>query len=1104
MSVHLDSLRKSAKRWLKALRGGDPDAQARFARAYPTGPAQPGLRDVQHAVARELGHESWIALKSSTVQSADAPWQAAAGGHTHAERVATFLQFGCWDHHEHGEGDHRMYANAAARILALHPEIARDSIYTAVVSGDLEEVRRIIAERPESALEPGGARRWTPLLYLCYARLPHQPTIDNAVAIATALLDAGANPNDFYMAGSARYTALVGVAADGEQDCPRQPQSEALFRLLLERGAEPFDIQVLYNTHFRAEMIWWLDIVYAHTTTHGRAEAWADPDWKMFGMDAAAFVLHTARTRRKPELAEWAVAHGAAPSSEQTPPSIDDKFLDVCLRLDRAVALELIAAHPELLRSPKTLFTAAEIDRVDVVELLLDLGVPIEIEDERGQRALHVAAGANALRVARLLIDRGAEVDPREAIYNGTPLQGAAHYWHERMIELLGRHSRDIWNLAYTARVERLRELLQREPELARTVAADGTTPLWWLPHDEARALEIVELLIAHGADPAARSTQGRTAADWALKMGMPAVAARLGVTTEPPSATSEIERYETLAKDLTLAFDSGDGAALQRLSQHYNRTVTRDDVYSDVWQAFRTVREAKARPGSFTLDDAKDHLAHQAGFSSWPAFAEALVSGAPPPGPPAVVDAKENRLRPQRALNAGEWETVAAFMKVRRIAALDAAGQITDEALDRISRLEHVTALNLGGSRYLTDAGLMHLARMPQLEELDLSHYPGGLITDRGLEVLRHLPALRKFAICWQPGITDAGVANLGFCPNLEDVNLMGTQTGDSAIRALAGKQNLRKFNTGRHVTDEGLAALHHFPNFKTWQGGEAEYSLMGGDAPTHLMIDGPFTNAGLASLVGLDGLAGLSLFWHVSELTADALAPLKGLANLGMLGVDGKLCDDTAMQHIAAFPRLQKLNAQGTVATDEGFAALSRSASIAYIWGRECPNLTGRGFAALAQMPALRGLAVSCRRVDDAALALLPRFPALTALLPMDVQDAGFRHVGACANLENLWCMYCRDTTDAATEHLAGLRRLKTYYAGATQITDRSLEILGGISSLEKIEVYECKGITDAGLRFLAALPNLREIGLDGDPNVTLAGTALFPAGVRVNYSV
>src|SRR5262249_11886896 len=154
-----------------------------------------------------------------------------------------------------------------------------------------------------------------------------------------------------------------------------------------------------------------------------------------------------------------------------------------------------------------------------------------------------------------------------------------------------------------------------------------------------------------------------------------------------------------------------------------------------------------------------------------------------------------------------------------------------------------------------------------------------------------------------------------------------------------------------------------------------------------------------------------------------------------------DGKLCDDTAMSHIAAIPRLRMLMAQGTVATDDGFATLSRSPTIEYIWGRECPNLEGRGFKALAEMPALKGLAVSCKFVDDASLAALPGFPALTWLLPMDVSDDGFRHVGLCVQLEKLTCMYCRDTGDAATEHIAGLSSLKHYYAGRTQITDRSL---------------------------------------------------------------
>ena len=57
------------------------------------------------------------------------------------------------------------------------------------------------------------------------------------------------------------------------------------------------------------------------------------------------------------------------------------------------------------------------------------------------------------------------------------------------------------------------------------------------------------------------------------------------------------------------------------------------------------------------------------------------------------------------------------------------------------------------------------------------------------------------------------------------------------------------------------------------------------------------------------------------------DGLERLKDLANLGFLGCQGERCDDRAMEHIAAIPRLRMLMGQGTVASDAGFAALSRS---------------------------------------------------------------------------------------------------------------------------------------------------------------------------------
>src|SRR5215467_418300 len=60
---NLDTLKKEAKRWLKAICANDLDARTRLRRAYPKAPAEPGLRDIQHALAQEHGLANWVELK---------------------------------------------------------------------------------------------------------------------------------------------------------------------------------------------------------------------------------------------------------------------------------------------------------------------------------------------------------------------------------------------------------------------------------------------------------------------------------------------------------------------------------------------------------------------------------------------------------------------------------------------------------------------------------------------------------------------------------------------------------------------------------------------------------------------------------------------------------------------------------------------------------------------------------------------------------------------------------------------------------------------------------------------------------------------------------
>ena len=581
----------------------------------------------------------------------------------------------------------------------------------------------------------------------------------------------------------------------------------------------------------------------------------------------------------------------------------------------------------------------------------------------------------------------------------------------------------------------------------------------------------------------------------------------RLVHHVEEVQAAGRLDEFERLASDM-LGSWHGDEQALRRLIAHFGVSYSPEQVRVRVRDDVDEARGSDA--GEPSLDDVRGILARQYGFESWPALAEALaqppadaagsrlgISSAPPF---YKIHRQERAIELRPPLTDRDWDTVFAVMREHGLTKI-ATSAFTDRAMEKLSRLDFVTSVNADGAQRLTDEGLLHLGRMPQLEELSLSgwHVP---FTDRGLAMLPRLANLRRFSIEWAQRITDAGVAQLASCDHLESVNLMGTPTGDGAIGALRGKRNLQRFKTGRLVTDAGLPLLHEFPAYRTWRDSEVSYDLMSFQGePNNLLIDGPFTDHGLAELAGLEGLFSLSFFWHSHAFTGDGLAVLSDLPNLGFVGCQGERCDDAAMRSIARIPKLRMLMAQGTVATDDGFEALSTSRTLEHLWGRECPNLTGRGFAALSSMPALQGLAVSCRRVDDDALSTLPRFPALRSLMPMDVNDAGFRHVGACEGLRALWCMYCRDTGDEATAHIASLT-LELYYAGKTRITDRSLEILSRMPTLETVELWETTGITDAGVALLATLPRLRKISISGAPGVTRTQMATFPSRVEVDF--
>jgi hypothetical protein len=563
--------------------------------------------------------------------------------------------------------------------------------------------------------------------------------------------------------------------------------------------------------------------------------------------------------------------------------------------------------------------------------------------------------------------------------------------------------------------------------------------------------------------------------------------------TTRREAGAAALARYQMMADALLDAYRTGTPEAMER---HYRLTWHRR-----AWPAMRTYVQLDLgkRPVhsgddvEITIDDARHLVAVEYGFSSWAdlrAYSESAVPGSAIAAKPVRLVTDDSGERTPIA-SSREWDEIIRLLAEHPSAGLSAEGQMTDTVLAHLSRIETLTSLDLSGSKAVTDDGVRQLARLHSLKHLDLS---GTQVTDDGLDVLRQLSRLRTLSLA-STRVTDAGVAHLASCDDIEDVDLADTMAGDGALRALAGKQHLRRLAIA--LTDAGVPLLHELPVFKTWQGGDAVLTLVGRKSlPNHLSLRGPLTNAGMQRLKGLDGLYSLNIDDNHLSITAAGLEPLVSLRHLGALGVDAK---DDWMPYLAEMPHLRFLGAQDTVAGDDGFVALSRSRSIEYIWGRRCHNLRRRGFVALATMPALRGLSVSCLNVDDAGVSALPTFPALKELMPMDVPDAGYRHIGRCERLESLVLMYCRNTTDAATEQITGLPNLSYYFNSYTTITDRTPELLSTMDSLERVTFDACHELTNAGVARLARLPRLRELRVAGR-GITREIRSMFSPGVRV----
>lgn len=233
----LEQYKKQAKDLLKAYRAADVETIRRIKKNHPRFEklSEPGfeisklaLADAQLVIAREHGFESWpkFAREIEVITG-----QMAA----QSDPLAAFIEAAIW----HGTLD------AAAAILAAHPEIARSGIHAAAILGDDATVRRFISVDPANATRKERPYDGDALVYLCLSKYLRFDQARSAAFLraATALLDAGADPNSGFWSKDEYHefeTALYGAAGVAHH--------AELTRLLLERGADPNDNETFYHT----------------------------------------------------------------------------------------------------------------------------------------------------------------------------------------------------------------------------------------------------------------------------------------------------------------------------------------------------------------------------------------------------------------------------------------------------------------------------------------------------------------------------------------------------------------------------------------------------------------------------------------------------------------------------------------------------------------------------------------------------------------------------------------------------------------------------------------------------------------------------------------
>jgi ankyrin repeat protein len=555
-----NQFKRQAKELLKAYRAGDANAVAEVQRHEQTpDPTAFALHDAQRVLARSYGFPSWQKLKSY-VQTIHPYWRPLEP--ESADDANRFLRLACITYFD---DDHPSRRVRARQVLAEKPRLAKANIYTAAAVGDVAAVADFLAKKVDVRAK-GGPFDWEPLLYAAYSRLDSEAEGRSTLEAGRLLIEHGADPNaGFLWEGGYVLTALTGVLGLGEHDVfrtqgplwqPPHPHWVEFARFLLEAGADPNDNQGLYN-RMQYPNDEHLKLLFEYGLGKDQGGPWFKRFWQHWPYadaarspaDILAYQLRWAvganyfdRVKllvengvdvnhpdhgRTPyaeavyaghqQIADYLVAKGAKRIAITL--SKTEEFHIVCYRDDAGRVRELVASDPSLLKDAEGLLTElAEGGCANSVRSLVELGVDFNGK-AGGESPLWCAARGGHLDTVKLLVELGADVHARNSFYDSPPLGAANYKGHRHIVEYLLQFA-PICDAVKYGGLDRVRALLRENPECVRVRDKDGRTPLHYPYRDTQHAAQIIELLIAHGADTSARDNEGRTPADQMLQKG--------------------------------------------------------------------------------------------------------------------------------------------------------------------------------------------------------------------------------------------------------------------------------------------------------------------------------------------------------------------------------------------------------------------------------------------------------------------------------------------------------------------------------------------------------------------------------------------------------